>query len=181
MKKSCLKPQGLKPWYEASPSEPLPSSNYIRGARNGPPLGSQVFIGLYRESHWKNLLVQNHKAYSFYYWYVASPSGPLPSFSNYPPGAKKGSIPGVKIYIGLFGENHEKILSETTRPRALIFGMKHHIVTLYQICSNYFAWVKNGPSPGITCFTLAYIGKNLKKSRLKSYGIGPWYLACIIT
>ena len=28
-------------------------------------------------------------------------------------------------------------LSETTRPRALIFGMKHHLVDLYQVCSNY--------------------------------------------
>ena len=30
---------------------------------------------------------------------------------------------------------HEKIfLSGTTRPRHLIFGMKHHLVDLYQVC-----------------------------------------------
>ena len=28
-------------------------------------------------------------------------------------------------------------LSETLRPRALIFGMYHHLVDLYQSCSSY--------------------------------------------
>ena len=50
-------------------------------------------------------------------------------------------------------------LSETRRPRALIFGMQHHIVTLYQICTNYAPGAKNGPAPGVTGSTLAYIGK----------------------
>ena len=42
-------------------------------------------------------------------------------------------------------------LSETIRPRALIFSMKHHFVAY-------------GPAPGVTYFTLAYIGKNIEKS-----------------
>ena len=34
-------------------------------------------------------------------------------------------------------EKNEKIfLSETTRPKALVFGMKHHLVDLYQVCLN---------------------------------------------
>ena len=62
------------------------------------------------------------------------------------------------LYIGLNREKHEKIfLSETIRPRALIFGMKHHIV-------DYAPGAKNGPVPGVTYFTLAYIGKNVEKS-----------------
>ena len=41
------------------------------------------------------------------------------------------------LYTGLNREKHEKIfLSETIRPRALIFGMKHHLVVFYQVCSN---------------------------------------------
>ena len=50
------------------------------------------------------------------------------------------------IYIGLYiGKNIEKIfLSETIRPRALIFGMKHHLVDLYQVCSKYAPGDKNG-------------------------------------
>ena len=53
------------------------------------------------------------------------------------------------FYIGLYREQHEKIfLSETTRPRALIFGMKYHLVDLYQVCSNYSPGFKNGPAPG---------------------------------
>ena len=53
---------------------------------------------------------------------------------------------GHTVYIGLYREKHEKIfLSETTSPRALIFGMKHHLVNLYQVCSNY------APVSGDTC------------------------------
>ena len=48
------------------------------------------------------------------------------------------------FYIGLYREQHEKIfLSETTRPRALIFGMQYHVVDLYQVCSNYSPGAKN--------------------------------------
>ena len=58
------------------------------------------------------------------------------------------------FYIGFNREKHEKIfLSETTRPRALIFGMKHHLVDLYQVCSNKTPGAKNVHAPGITCFT----------------------------
>ena len=47
-----------------------------------------------------------------------------------------------------------KILSETTRPRALIFDIKNHLVVLYQFCSNYAPGAKNWPAPGVT---MAYI------------------------
>ena len=58
----------------------------------------------------------------------------------------------------LNGEKHEKIfLSETIRPRAMIFGMQHHLVD----CA---PGVKNGLAPGVTYLTLAYIGKNIEKS-----------------
>ena len=40
-----------------------------------------------------------------------------------------------KHNIGLYREKTKKNCSETTRPGALIFGMQHHIVDLYQICS----------------------------------------------
>ena len=39
-------------------------------------------------------------------------------------------------------------LSETLRPRALIFGMFHHLVDLYQVCSSYPPGANNGPKPG---------------------------------
>ena len=58
---------------------------------------------------------------------------------------------GQMFYVGLYREKHEKIfLSETTMLRALIFGtcMKHHLVNLYQVCSNYIPGAKNGPPPG---------------------------------
>ena len=53
-------------------------------------------------------------------------------------------------------------LSKTTRHRALIFGMKHHLVDLYQVLPNYFPVAKNGPA---TVVILAYI-----KSTFSEYG-----------
>ena len=51
--------------------------------------------------------------------------------------------------IGLYREKHENIfLSETTRHKALIFGMRPHLVDLYQVCSNYAPEAKNGPTTG---------------------------------
>ena len=68
---------------------------------------------------------------------------------------------GHKFYISLYMEIHEKIfLSETIRPRALIGGMYHHLVDLYQVCLEYAPGTKKGPTPGFTCFTYAYIWKN---------------------
>ena len=52
------------------------------------------------------------------------------------------------FYIGLYRESIKIFLSETTRPRALIFGMKHHLVNLWIVCSNYIPGDKNGPPPG---------------------------------
>ena len=53
------------------------------------------------------------------------------------------------FYIGLYRENVKKIfLAETTGPRALTFGIKHHQVDLYQVCSNNDPGVKNSPAPG---------------------------------
>ena len=40
-------------------------------------------------------------------------------------------------------------LSKTTRPRALILSMKHHLVDLFQVSSNYAAEAKNGSPPGV--------------------------------
>ena len=40
------------------------------------------------------------------------------------------------------------VLSKTTRHRALIFGMKHHLVDLYQVCTNYAPGAKMAPSRG---------------------------------
>ena len=56
---------------------------------------------------------------------------------------------GHMFYIVLYREKHKKIFSsETTRPRALIFGMKHHLVNRCQVCSNHIPGTKNGSPRG---------------------------------
>ena len=79
------------------------------------------------------------------------------------------------VFIMLILENmKKKFLSETIRSRALIFGVKHSLVDLYQFCSNYAHRTKNGPAAGVTCFTLTYIVKNMEHSScLKPYGLEP--------
>ena len=58
----------------------------------------------------------------------ASLSGALPSLFQLCTWGQKWACPrGQMFYIGLYREKHEKIfLSETIRPRALIFGILHH-------------------------------------------------------
>ena len=48
--------------------------------------------------------------------------------------------------IAIYQEYVGKILSETTKHRALIFGMCNHLVNLYQVLLNYAPWAKNGPA-----------------------------------
>ena len=51
----------------------------------------------------------------------------------------------------------EKIyLSETIRPRALIFGMEHNLVDLYIVYSNYAPRVEIGSTPGVTRDTTTF-------------------------
>ena len=62
--------------------------------------------------------------------------------SNKAPGAKNG------------------FLSETTRPRALIFGMHNHLVDLYQVCSNYAPGAKDSPPRGSHVLHRLIMGKH---------------------
>ena len=60
---------------------------------------------------------------------------------------------GHMFNMGLYRENIKIFWSETTRHRALIFGMKHHLVDLYQICPNYAPGAKKRPRPRGHIFT----------------------------
>ena len=75
--------------------------------------------------------------------------------------------------LTLSREKHEKIfLSETIRPRAMIFG----IASPCGLCP----WGLLAPALVATYFTLAYIGKNIEKSScLTPYGLEPWYLVIL--
>ena len=100
------------------------------------------YIGLYREKHEKIFLLKTHKACGLDIWYEASPSKPLPTSTKFVTiiflGPKIVMPRGHMFYIDLYREKHEKIfLLKTTRPVALIFGMKHHLVNLYQVCYSY--------------------------------------------
>ena len=72
-------------------------------------------------------------------------------------------------------DQHEKIfLSETIKPKALTFGVLHHLVNLYQVCSNNVPWAKNGSAPGGPMFYIGlYREKYENSSCLKSQGLEP--------
>jgi len=58
-------------------------------------------------------------------------------------------------------------LSKTTRPRAFIFGIKHHLEVLYQSCSNYASGVKIDPAPEVTILHWIILGKVQTTSSLE--------------
>ena len=61
----------------------------------------------------------------------------------------------------IWGKYKKIFLSKTTRLRALIFGLWHNLLDLYQDCSNYAPVAKNNTS-WVTCFPKACVGKSLK-------------------
>ena len=81
--------------------------------------------------------------------------------------------PGGHMFTEAYIGKHEKIFfPETTRPKALIFGMCHHLVDLYQVSSNYAPWVKRGPPCWVHMFNIGLIRENIKKSSfLKPLGL----------
>ena len=54
------------------------------------------------------------------------------------------------------------VFPETTKSRAFIFGMQHHLVHLYHVCSNYTPGLKNGHRGNM--FYMVYMEKNMEKS-----------------
>ena len=66
------------------------------------------------------------------------------------------------MFYSLIYRKHENIfLSETTRTRALIFGMQHHLVDLYQFCSIYVPGAKMGLPRG-HMFNISLYRENMK-------------------
>ena len=49
-------------------------------------------------------------------------------------------------------------MSETTMPRALIFGIKHHLIDLYQACSKYAPVAKMASPKGHRFYIGLYEG-----------------------
>ena len=104
------------------------------------------YIGIYRENMKKSYCL---KSYGLELRYLVC-SITLWTSTKFVQIMPRGQIwpRGHMFYTGLYREKHEKIfLSKTTRPSALIFNMKHHLVNLYQVCSNFIPGTKNGPDP----------------------------------
>ena len=72
-------------------------------------------------------------------------------FKNFALWDTNGSVLGVTCFALTYIGKHDKIfLSETTRNRALLFGMQNHPVDYYQVCSNYVPETRIGPAAGVT-------------------------------
>jgi hypothetical protein len=67
------------------------------------------------------------------------------------------------------------------KPKELVFclfGMKHHLVRVYQVCSNNSPGVKIGPALGVIDFPYLYTVKTLKNLLLKnsnSFNLDFWH------
>ena len=73
-------------------------------------------------------------------------------------------------------------LSQTVRARAFIFGMKHLLVDLYQVCLDYAPGVKIGPHPGDHKLEHRNKESHLQNSSpVKLEGVELWYLVLNIS
>ena len=96
--------------------------NYAPWAKNGPTRGGHMFyLSLYRENMNKSSCLKPQGLESWY-WYVASPSGPLPSLLKLCRWGQKLAHPrGHMFYIGFnTGKTCKTFLSETRRPWYLV-------------------------------------------------------------
>ena len=95
-----------------------------------------------------------------------------------PLGPKMGQPGGHRFYIGSYRDKHEKkILSETVCHRALIFGIKHHLVDSTKFVQIMPLVPKMGP-PGGHMFYIGLYRENMKKSScLKPQGLDIWDVA----
>ena len=103
MKTSCLKPQGLKPWYLVCSITSWTYATFVQIMPLGPkmarPHGSHGLHRLNRKT-WKNLIVWNHKAFDMWHHLV----GPLPSlFKLCPCSQKKPPTPNIKLTFSEYG------------------------------------------------------------------------------
>ena len=74
---------------------------------------------------------------------------------------------GYIFYIGLHKGKHTFCLSETTRTKALISSLQHHLVYHYHVCSNYAHGAKIGPVTGVKMLYIGLYRENMIKSSCK--------------
>ena len=75
-------------------------------------------------------------------------------------------------------EKSLKIFSKTTKPRALIFGIQHQLMTLCQVCSKLTPGPKMAPPRGLSVLH-RLIQENLEKSSSLKYKVQSfdvWYV-----
>ena len=86
------------------------------------------------------------------------------NFANHAPGIKFGHAPGVdSLHRPSIGKKLKKIFfSETTKPTALIFGMKQWLMVLYLNCAIHAPGVKFVHAPGVDSLHRLTMGKKSK-------------------
>ena len=126
------------------------------GSNGAPPQGFKIFL----------LTCIGKTALIFIVWHHLMVL--FDNCSNYDPGVKWGPAPGVQNFsLDLCMENLKIFFSKTIRPKVLIFSMLHHLMVLYENCSNYAPGVKCGPICGFHTFNIDLFRDNLKNSSSK--------------
>ena len=146
-----------------------------QGPKKAPSRGHMFKICLYREKHEKKFLSETTMPRALILGMKHHLLNLYQVCSNYISGAHSR---GHMFYIGLYRIKHEKIfLSETIRLRALIFGMQHHLVDFFQVCSNNALGTKNGlprVSPGTWSAFNRFLYVNFNKTQVSNLGaLGP--------
>ena len=103
------------------------------------PVGHRFYIGFYKEKHEKFFLFETTRSRALKFAMNYHLVDFYQVLLNYTPGAKTAPSGGHMLYIGSYREKYKKIFlsTDTTRPRAMVFGMKHYLVVFYTVRSNY--------------------------------------------
>ena len=80
----------------------------------------------------------------------------------------------ILVTYALISTAIEKIfLSGTTKLRALIFSMKHHLVNFYQVCPTIFPWSQKFPSPWGHMFNIGLYREKNEAKKISSETTRP--------
>jgi len=98
-------------------------------------------IGL-QKAIFKNLLLWNYKAQSFYIWYITLSRGPLPKLFKLCPWGQNWHSPGGHSFtLNYMRKTSNDFLSWTANGNLTKLNSKGPWVVLYQNCSNGSSWL----------------------------------------
>ena len=179
---SSLKLDGLELWYFVCSISLGTSTKFVNemplGLKPTPPWGSQVEHRNMEQTFYNSSSLKLDDLELWYFLYVASPCGPLPSSFIWCPKGQDWSCPGSHKLEYRNKEDKFQIF--------LLWKWKAYSFDIWYVASppNLFIWCpwgQNWPRPGGHMLEHRSKDGKLQNSSLKLEGTELWYLVCSIS